>query len=99
MTNMKAELVFWHKARLQEHYVLEMTIHQLKRSTRYPDGVKYSLILIDIATHKKVLMDNHHPKGPHMHLDHQEMPYAFLNIDRLVQDFRALILEHMGVKL
>lgn len=96
---MTAELVFWHKARLQERYILEMAIHRVKRSTRYPEGLKYGLILIDLETDVRVLMDNHHPKGHHIHLNDKEIAYHFMNVDRLIQDFKALILEHMGVTL
>jgi len=48
---------------------------------------------------KRVLMDNHHPKGPHIHIDDTELPYAFIDLDRLVEDFRKLITETMGVQI
>jgi len=44
-------------------------------------------------------MDNHHPKGPHIHLDDEELEYEFKNLDKLVEDFRKLIREHMGVTI
>lgn len=44
-------------------------------------------------------MDNHHPKGPHIHVDDQELPYDFNGLDQLVDDFRRLIFEHMGVQI
>lgn len=44
-------------------------------------------------------MDNHHPKGPHIHIDDEELPYDFTNLDQLVNDFRRLITEHMGVQI
>jgi hypothetical protein len=44
-------------------------------------------------------MDNHHPKGPHYHIDEFEMPYNFTGLDQLVDDFRKLATEHMGVQL
>lgn len=96
---MKATLVYWHKARLQDQYILEMEIHKVGKSAKYPEGIKYGLILIDLKTRKKVLMDNHHPKGPHIHLNDQEIPYQYVDVDRLISDFKALILENMGVKL
>lgn len=76
-----------------------MTIHKVGRTTKYPVGIKYGLILIDIKTSKKVLMDNHHPKGPHIHLNEREMPYNFENEDKLIQDFKTLVFENMGVKI
>jgi hypothetical protein len=44
-------------------------------------------------------MDNHHPKGPHIHIDDNELHYQFKNLDQLVEDFRRLILEHLGVQI
>jgi len=44
-------------------------------------------------------MDNHHPKGPHVHLDERELPYEFSNEDKLIDDFKKLVLEHLEVKI
>ena len=44
-------------------------------------------------------MDNHHPKGHHVHLDDQERPYEFKNSDLLVDDFKAMVLQHLEVNL
>jgi hypothetical protein len=44
-------------------------------------------------------MDNHHPKGPHIHINDDELPYEFKDLDQLVADFRQLINEHMGVQI
>ncbi|MBI1883519.1 MAG: hypothetical protein HYS08_04865 [Chlamydiae bacterium] len=96
---MKATLVYWHKARLQGRYVLEMEIYQVGKSTQYKDGVKYGLILTDTKSGKRVLMDNHHPKGPHVHLDSREISYEYFDEEKLIQDFKSLVLEHLGVKL
>ena len=38
---MKAKLLYHQKARFQDRYLLEMTIHEVGRSGRYPDGIKY----------------------------------------------------------
>ncbi len=96
---MKASLVYWHKARLQNRYILEMKIFKVRKSAKYQDGVKYGLILIDTHSNKRVLMDNHHPKGPHIHLDKQEIRYQYKDEDQLINDFKSLVLEHMGVKI
>lgn len=80
--------------------MLEMAIHKVNRSIRYPDGVKYGLILADLRSGKRVLMDNHHPKGPHVHLhDRKEIPYTYVDEEKLITDFKALVLENMGVKI
>jgi hypothetical protein len=96
---MKARLILWQKARLQNRYVLEMEIHEVGKSPKYIDGVRYSLILIDVSNGRRVLMDNHHPKGPHVHLDDRELPYAFTNEDKLIEDFKKLVMEHLEVKI
>ena len=45
-------------------------------------------------------MDNHHPKkGPYIPIDDTELPYDFIDIDRLVEDFRKLITETIGVQI
>ncbi|MFH1654906.1 MAG: DUF6516 family protein [Pseudomonadota bacterium] len=96
---MKAKLVYWHKARLHGRYVLEMEIYQVGKSERYPQGIKYGLILTDPKTGKRVLMDNHHPKGPHIHLNDQELPYDYVNEEKLIKDFKELVLINMEVKI
>lgn len=96
---MKARLVYWHKSRLQERYVLEMEIYKVGKSAKYPDGVKYGLILTDLRNGNKVLMDNHHPKGPHIHLNDQEISYHYMGEEKLIEDFKNLVLTHMEVKI
>ncbi len=96
---MKAVLVYWHKARLHERYTLEMEIHRVTRSAKYRDGIKYGLILVDSQSGKRVLMDNHHPKGPHIHLDGREIPYQYVDEEKLIEDFKNLVLTHMEVKI
>lgn len=44
-------------------------------------------------------MDNHHPKGHHLHLDNREMPYEFKDVPTLLSDFEKLVESHLGVKL
>ena len=90
----------WHKARIKGHYILEIKIHQVEKSSQYPEGLKYGLICKDLRSQRQVLMDNHHPKGHHIHLgEESEMPYSFRGIDALIDDFEALVLENLRVKL
>lgn len=44
-------------------------------------------------------MDNHHPKGPHVHINDRELSYAFVNDEQLIKDFQKLVFEELGVKL
>lgn len=96
---MKGKLVYWHKARLRKRYILETEIFQVGKFQSYPDGLRYGLICFDAKTGRRVLMDNHHPKGHHIHLNEKEMPYSFENVDTLIEDFKALVLENLGVKI
>ncbi len=96
---MRARQLFWQKSRLQDRYIVELSIYEVGDPVRYPDGVKYGLACIDLQTGRKVLMDNHHPKGPHVHLDGTEISYAFKDVPTLVSDFKRFVLEHLEVKL
>ncbi len=79
--------------------VIEITVHQVQRSANYKDGLKWGLICVDRVSGKKVLMDNHHPKGPHIHIDNTELPYEFMSEDKLIEDFKSLVFEHLEIKI
>ncbi len=96
---MKARLLYYEKVQLYERYLLEMEMYEIGKSTDYPYGIKYGFILIDWVTGRRVLMDNHYPKGPHVHLDEKEFTYVFIDKETLFKDFRALVLEHLEVPL
>jgi len=96
---MKARQLFWQKYRLQNRYVIELSIHEVGDPGRYPDGIKYGVTCADLVTRKRVLMDNHHPKGPHIHLDATEIHYEFRDVPTLIGDFKRLVFEHLEVKL
>jgi hypothetical protein len=96
---MKARLVYWHKAKLKGRYILEMHIYEIHRSIQYPDGVRYRMIVMDPMTGRRVLMDNHHPKGPHLHIDSLELPYNYAHEDQLIDDFKKWVLKHMEIQL
>jgi len=78
---------------------MEMTIYEVGRSARYPDGIKYGLVCLDLKTGRRVLLDNHHPKGHHVHVDDRQLPYVYVNDDKLIDDFKRLVLEHMRVTI
>ncbi len=96
---MQARILFWQKSKLHGRYVVELKIYELVDSVKYPDGVKYGLICIDSETSRRILMDNHHPKGPHIHFDHNEIPYKFRDVHELMHDFKSIVLEYLEVKL
>jgi hypothetical protein len=96
---MSSRILYWQKAKIQERYLIELKIYEIGDPVRYPDGVKFSLICIDLETGRQVLMDNHHPKGAHTHLDDVEIAYKFTDVTSLMADFKNLVLEHLEVKL
>ena len=96
---MKATLVRHEKFIVRRRFVIEISVHQMPKLERYKDGLKWGLICVDQVTGARVLMDNHHPKGAHIHINDNELPYDFYDLDQLVADFRRLINEHMGVQI
>jgi hypothetical protein len=52
-------------------------------------GVRYRLAFIRRGSvAPAVLYDNHSPKGHHHHIEGAEEPYRFVDLDRLILDFR-----------
>ena len=96
---MKANRRYFVKNRIRDRYVVELSIHEIATSKKYPDGIKYGLICKDLRTGDYVLMDNHHPKGPHIHVNDREFSYEYVSDDRLIDDFEMLVLKELGVKL
>ena len=95
---MKSKLLLHQKRVLKSSTVVELKIWQVAKTKAYPDGVRYALIVIKPESNKKVLMDNHSPKGHHYHLDENEFDYAFKDLDQLINDFKNLVKIHMGVR-
>lgn len=71
-----------------EEAIAELKIIQVPISQHYPDGLKYSLFLV-LKHSGKILvgLDNHKPKGHHIHFDHKEESYEFLSMEILIDDF------------
>lgn len=96
---MKARLRYYSKNKVQNRYVVELSIHEVGKSAKYPDGIKYGLICKDLKTGEYVLLDNHHPKGPHIHINDREFAYEYVGDDKLIEDFQMFVLQELGVKL
>jgi hypothetical protein len=94
LTNIKARLIRHEKLIVRRRYIIEISVHEVSNSKEYPDRLKWGLVCIDRISGKKVLMDNHHPKGLHFHLDDEEFAYDFKG-----PDVRRIITEHMGVQI
>ncbi|MGK5084606.1 DUF6516 family protein [Bdellovibrionota bacterium FG-1] len=88
---MKAEPLFREKRLLlnpttRDAAVAEIKIWSVPQSKDYPDGRKFSLFLVS-AGEVVVGIDNHKPKGPHLHLGTSELPYLYRNESSLLADF------------
>jgi hypothetical protein len=58
-------------------------------SADYPEGLRYSLCLVDRATDEVVLLyDIHRGKGHHRHLRGKEEPYPYQDPATLIADFQ-----------
>ncbi|GEM_PF-952182 len=85
---LKANLIFWRRQALNSGLLMERKIWRIPRSTRYPEGIKYRMVLVDPKVHSVILLyDNHWPKGPHVHWDNKERSYEFKGIEKLLEDF------------
>jgi len=53
-----------------------------------PEGIRYSLCLVELASGEVVLLyDVHWGKSHHRHLRGKETSYQFVNEDKLLDDF------------
>ena len=44
-------------------------------------------------------MDNHAPKGHHVHFNNIEKKYDFENVDKLFQDFQKFVVTFMEIEI
>lgn len=83
----KAKLIFRSK-QINRFFITELVIWELPSATTdRPHGIKYRLYCGDKKGNCIVRYDNESGKGDHKHLGNEEIPYKFVNIDRLMEDF------------
>jgi hypothetical protein len=69
--------------------VREVNIWKTPSSDRYPEGVRYRLVLVDPTNGRVLLLfDNHWPKGHHFHLRGREEKFRFTSIPEVIVEFR-----------
>ena len=74
--------------RRDDYCLIDIKIIKVKKDVHYPEGIKYSLVAIDLNTKKRVLgFDNHERKGHHMHKFSREIKYEFKDEWKLLGDF------------
>jgi hypothetical protein len=70
-------------------YLQQIRISVFPPSEDYPEGLRYSLCLVDLVENAVVLLyDIHRGKGHHRHLRGKEEPYAYRSPATLMADFR-----------
>lgn len=87
----KAEAIFKEKRLLLNPSTGDAAIAELKiwcvpLSKDYPEARKFSLFLV-AGGEVVVGIDNHKPKGPHLHLGTRELPYLYRDEPSLLADF------------
>ena len=87
---MKAKLLVREKFTDQDGDLTELVVWKLQPSRLYREGIRYRFAFVPRG-HRgpAILYDNHHPKGPHRHLDDLELPYLFVGVDRAIIDFKT----------
>jgi len=76
-----------HTKQMQGDEIVEIKIWDVTKSADRPHGVKISLVYVKSG--KRVLgYDNAEGKGYHRHLGNREEPYHFVDIWKLLADFK-----------
>lgn len=86
---MAAELITRFKDITPEGGLIELVVWRLPEPVppcQHP--YKYRLVLV-VEGRRIVGLDNERGKGDHWHLENVEQPYAFVNVDQLIDDFIA----------
>jgi hypothetical protein len=92
---MTARLVFHEKrlvwsSKLNSAGIVELKVWEVPKSEEYPAGRKFSLFLVAKGA-VLVGIDNHRPKGPHLHLGKDEQPFRYADDDQLLKEFWELV--------
>jgi len=81
------DIIFEHK-QVDNGFLVEMGIIKVEKDAYCPEGIKYSLVVIDRKTKKRILgFDNHERKGHHIHKLNRELEYGFIDEWKLIEDF------------
>jgi len=80
-------------------HLTEMVVWQVPAHSRHPEGVRYRLAFIPHGQGRPaVLYDNHHPKGPHKHVEGKQSPYEFSSTRQLISDFKEDVMLWKGMR-
>jgi hypothetical protein len=84
----KATLIARDRLKFANGFISEFVIWELPDKTAdRPHGYKYRLYFGDSDGNCLVRYDNESGKGDHKHIGNKELPYQFVDIDTLFNDF------------
>lgn len=75
--------------------IVETKIWSVPVSEHTQYGVKYSLVYI-VDGERVIGYDNERGKGDHKHIDGRQIPYQFIDVDVLIEDFVNDVEEFIG---
>lgn len=88
---MQAQLITRFKNIVPEGGVIELVIWKVPAPVPPTEhGYKYRAVYARNGA-RIVGFDNERGKGDHCHLDGQELPYTFVSVEQLVEDFIAAV--------
>ena len=88
---MQAELITRFKSITPDGGVIELVVWKVPAPIVPTEhGYKYRAVYVRNGV-RLVGFDNERGKGDHCHLDGQELPYAFVSVEQLVEDFIAAV--------
>ncbi len=95
MSNMKAELLM-RERRVLEAGFIEVVVWRLPQPlSSSTHSLKYRLAYV-VGNECVLRYDNEAGKGDHRHVGTEEMPYVFVSVDQLLEDFLADVAEWKG---
>lgn len=86
---MKAEKLMHEKRVLRDGAIVEMVIWRLPEPVPASHHLFKYRLFFGRNGERIVGFDNERGKGDHCHIDGKEMPYVFVNVDQLRDDFLA----------
>ncbi len=91
IANMPAKLIARFKDITADGAILELVVWKVPAPVPPTEhGYKYSAVYV-VDGVRVVGFDNERGKGDHCHLDGTEMPYTFMGVEQLIEDFIAAV--------
>jgi hypothetical protein len=91
IANMAAQKITAIKNINPDGSILEIVIWKVPKSVPPTDhGYKYRAVYV-VDGVRIVGFDNERGKGDHCHMDGKELPYTFISVDQLLEDFIAAV--------